>query len=40
MSRPKPEILLEVVNKTSYKTEQVLSAEAIYSVFFKGLVKM
>jgi hypothetical protein len=36
MSRPKPEILLEVVNKTSYKTEQVLSAEAIYSVFFKG----
>lgn len=36
MSRPKPKILLEVVNKTTYKSEQVLSADAIYSVFFEG----
>ena len=36
MSRPKPEILLEVVNKTNYKSEQVLSADAIYSVFYQG----
>jgi len=36
MSRPKPEILLEVVNKSNYKAEQVLSADAIYSVFYKG----
>lgn len=36
MSRPKPEVLLESVNKTTYKAEQVLSADAIYSVFFEG----
>jgi hypothetical protein len=35
MSRPKPTVLLEVVNKTNYKSEQVLSADAIYSVFYK-----
>lgn len=36
MSRPKPEIILESVNKTTYKSEQVLSADAIFSVFFQG----
>jgi len=36
MSRPKPTILLEAVNKTTYKAEQVLQAEAIYSVFYQG----
>ena len=36
MSRPKPTILLEAINKHSYKAEQVLEAEAIYSVFFDG----
>lgn len=36
MSRPKPTVLLEAVNKHTYKAEQVLSAEAIYSVFFDG----
>ena len=36
MSRPKPSILLEALNKSNYKAEQVLSAEAIYSVFYKG----
>jgi hypothetical protein len=36
MSRPKPQILLEVVNKSTYNAEQVLSADAIYSVFFNG----
>lgn len=36
MSRPKPTILLEAINKTTYKSEQILSAEAIYSVFYKG----
>lgn len=36
MSRPKPTILLEAVNKHTYKAEQVLSADAIYSVFFQG----
>jgi len=36
MSRPKPEILLEAVNKRTYKAEQVLVADAIYSVFYQG----
>ena len=36
MSRPKPTILLSYTNPTTYKTEQVLEAEAIYAVFYKG----
>lgn len=36
MSRPKPTILLQAINKTTYKSEQVLNAEAIYSVFYEG----
>lgn len=34
MSRPKPIVLLEHVNKTSYKSEQVLSSEGIWAVFY------
>ena len=36
MSRRKPEILLESINKQTYKAEQVLSADAIFSVFFQN----
>ena len=36
MSRPKPQVLLEAVNKHTYKAEQVLMADAIYSVFYQG----
>ena len=36
MSRPKPRVLVEVTNKQSYKTEQVLAAEGIWAVFFDG----
>ena len=36
MSRPKPTILLEAVHKDTYKAEQILKAEAIYSVFYKS----
>lgn len=36
MSRPKPKVLVEVTNKATYKTEQVLAAEGIYAVFFEG----
>ncbi|MDA8842156.1 hypothetical protein N9N08_00590 [bacterium] len=36
MSRPKPEILLESINKQTYKAEQILSADAIFSVFYDG----
>ena len=35
MSRPKPNILLEYINKQSYRSEQVLDAEAIWAVFYK-----
>ncbi len=34
MSRPKPTVLLEHVNKNSYKSEQVLSSEGIWAVFY------
>ena len=34
MSRPKPKVLLEITNKKTYKTEQVLDAEAIWAVFY------
>lgn len=36
MSRPKPKVLLENVDKKTYKSEQVLQAEAIWAVFYKG----
>jgi hypothetical protein len=35
MSRPKPNILLEITNKKTYKTDQVLEADAIWAVFYK-----
>ena len=36
MSRPKPNILLEITNKKTYKTDQVLEADAIWAVFYKA----
>ena len=35
MARPKPTILLDNTHTTTYKSEQVLDAEAIYAVFYK-----
>jgi hypothetical protein len=35
VSRPKPTVLLEITNKKTYKTEQVLEADAIWAVFYK-----
>jgi hypothetical protein len=34
LSRPKPRVLVELTNKTTYKTEQVLASEGIWAVFF------
>ena len=34
MSRPKPQVLAEITNKTTYKTEQILASEGIWAVFF------
>ena len=36
MSRPKPNVLLEHINKTSYKSDQVLISEGIWSVYYQG----
>jgi hypothetical protein len=36
MSRPKPNILLENIDKKTYKSEQILESEAIWAVFFQG----
>ena len=33
MSRPKPDVLLEFTNKNTYKTEQVLGSQGIWSVY-------
>ncbi len=36
MSRPKPEVLVEITDRSTYKTEQVLAAQGIWAVFFDG----
>ena len=35
MSRPKPTVLLEKVDKSCYKTHQVLASKGIWSVFYE-----
>jgi len=36
MSRPKPTVLLEYIDKKTYRAEQVLDATAIWAVFYNG----
>lgn len=36
MSRPKPTVLVEITNKETYKTEQVLASEGIWAVYYEG----
>jgi len=36
MSRPKPTILLEHIDKKTYKSEQILNADAIWAVFYNN----
>ncbi len=36
MSRPKPNVLIELANKTTYKTEQVLASEGVWAVFYEN----
>ena len=36
MSRPKPKILLDFTNPTTYKSEQILEASGIYAVFYQN----
>ena len=34
MSRPKPNIILDYTDRQTYMSEQILSADAIYAVFY------
>lgn len=34
MSRPKPTVLIEITDKKTYRTEQVLAAHGIWAVFY------
>jgi hypothetical protein len=34
MSRPKPTVLLEHVNKSNYKSDQILVSEGIWAVYY------
>jgi hypothetical protein len=36
VSRPKPTVVLNYTDPKTFKSEQVLKAEAIYAVFFEG----
>jgi hypothetical protein len=36
MSRPAPTILLDHIDKKTYRSEQVLAATAIWAVFYQG----
>ena len=36
MSRPKPVVILENLNKTNYKSDQVLASEGIWAVYYDG----
>jgi len=36
MSRPKPTVLLDHVNKLTYKSDQVLASEGIWAIFYDG----
>ena len=34
MSRPKPDVMLEHVNKQNYKSEQIIASEGIWAVYY------
>jgi len=36
MSRPRPTVLVEITNKETYKTEQVLASEGIWAVYYEN----
>ena len=36
MSRPKPTVLVEITDKETYKTEQVLASQGIWAVYYDG----
>lgn len=36
MARPKPKVLIEHTDKITYKTVQILEADAVWAVFYKN----
>jgi len=36
MSRPKPTVLVEITDKETYKTEQVLASDGIWAIYYQG----
>jgi hypothetical protein len=36
MSRPKPKILIEHTDKSTYKSDQVLASDGIWAIFYDG----
>ena len=36
MSRPKPTVILETLDKMTYKCDQVLASEGIWAVYYEG----
>jgi len=36
MSRPKPTVLIELTDKHTYKTEQVLASDGVWAVFYNN----
>jgi hypothetical protein len=36
MSRPKPNVLIEIINNKTYKTEQILDSNGIWAVYYKN----
>jgi hypothetical protein len=36
MSRPKPDVILEHVNKQNYKSDQVIASQGIWAVYYEN----
>ena len=36
MARPKPTVLIEHINKSTYRSDQILASDGIWAVFFDG----
>lgn len=36
MSRPKPTVLIEITNKDTYKTDQILASDGIWAVYYQN----
>ena len=37
MSKPKPEVLVEITDKVTYKTDQILVSNGVWAVFYNNI---